>query len=79
MVIEAISKKNQKFVNKAYKFYRKYQELNNLFDKAETEKEGKAIVVKAEKAYGIYDDALSELPHSEVVNFDRKHKQIHGY
>lgn len=73
------TEKHQKTVNKVYKFYRSYHECVNLEGTFNTDQEEKANARKQSKQYENYYEAYRSLPKGERVNFNTKHKKIHGY
>ena len=77
--MQAINKKYQHVINKAYKNLRAYHEFINLDGTFETEKENDKNERKAEQFYNNYLDIICELPKREQTNFNKQHKNIHGY
>jgi hypothetical protein len=75
MKIIAKNKKNQSQVNKAVKFLIRYNENNDLRNKADGEGDEK-LCAKYDKicevAYDNYLDAISELPKTEVTAIEKK-------
>lgn len=78
-VMQAINKKYQCAINKAYKNLRAYHETINKDGTFENEKENDKNERKAEKLYNSYLDIILELPKREQTNFNKQHKNIHGY
>jgi hypothetical protein len=79
MIIQAINKKYQSAINKAYQHYRTYHEYVNLDGTFETDKEQNANDRKQATQFDKYYNIYEELPKREQHNFDRQHKNIHGY
>ena len=75
MKIIAKNKKNQAQVNKAVKFLIRYNENNDLRDKADGDGDDK-LYAKYDKicevSYDNYLDAISELPKTEVTAIEKK-------
>lgn len=80
MTINAINKKHQRAVTKAYSLYRKYHELVNLEDTTEPHT-GAAdrLANKQQKVYDQYLDIFEELPQREQASFVKQHTTLHGY
>jgi hypothetical protein len=79
--IKALAKINQSDVKAAYKYLRKYHELVNAEDFIDDENE-RAKEKNQDKqavAYTNYLEHFENLPKGEQANFNRQHKQIHGY
>ena len=79
MTIEAINKKHQRVVNTAYKHYRRYHDLVNAVDLAETTQQIIKLESKQAKAFERYIEYFEQLPKREQASFERQHKLIHGY
>ena len=78
-MLTAINKKYASLVNRVYINVRKYQELVNLEDTCETEKERNKNITKQDKAFNKYSELLEDLPKREIDNLQKQHKNIHGY
>lgn len=75
MKIIAKNKKNQSAVNKAVKFLIRYNENNDLRDKADGEGDEKLYAKFdriCEVAYDNYLDAISELPQTEIKAIEKE-------
>lgn len=74
IMINALNKKHQKQVNKAYKYLAKYDQNNTLRDHAEGDEDEKAFK-KYDRicidAFDKYLDALSELPKREADRIEK--------
>jgi hypothetical protein len=73
-MITAINKKNQALVNKASKWLAKYNEANDLRDKADNEGNDKAYRTYdkvCENAFNNYLEVCSELPKREVAHIEK--------
>jgi hypothetical protein len=80
MTIQAINKKYNAKVNKAYKALRKYYALVDLEDTLEIySKAMSRLESKREKAYCIYIDTLEEMPAREQISLSKQHFALHGY
>ena len=80
MKIQAINKKHQSMVNKAVKYLIKYNEANNLRDKAsdnnekdydEDCKEWRKYDRRCESLFDKYSDCIEELPLREVKQIEK--------
>lgn len=80
MNIQAINKKNQSMVNKAVKYLIKYNEANNLRDKAsdnnekdydEDCKEWRKYNRQCEEMFDKYEQCIEELPSREVKQIEK--------
>jgi len=80
MTIQAINKKYNAKVNKAYKALRKYYALVDLEDTLEMYTSAKyRLESKQIKAHNIYIDTLEEMPAREQINLSKQHLALHGY
>jgi len=80
MTIQAINKKYNAKVNKAYKALRKYYALVDLEDTLEPYSTAMSrLESKQERAHNIYEDAMEEIPVREQANFLNCHIVLHGY
>tara|TARA_R110000737_G_scaffold328112_1_gene342660 strand:- start:65 stop:319 length:255 start_codon:yes stop_codon:yes gene_type:complete len=79
MTIQAINKKHQSMVNKAVKYLIKYNEANNLRDKAsdnnekdydEDCKEWRKYDRQCESLFDKYSDCIEELPSREAKKIE---------
>tara|TARA_R110002124_G_scaffold23673_2_gene87488 strand:- start:378 stop:623 length:246 start_codon:yes stop_codon:yes gene_type:complete len=80
MTIQAINKKYNAKVNKAYKALRKYYALVDLEDTLELYSTAMSrLESKQERAHNIYIDTLEEMPAREQINLSKQHVALHGY
>jgi hypothetical protein len=73
-MIVAITKKNQRMVNKAVKYLEKYNALSSERDRAydnDEEKKGIQLDRKCENVFDQYLDACYYLPKREVANIEK--------
>jgi hypothetical protein len=74
MKIQAISKKNQKQVNRALGWLEKYNEANELRDIADgngDEKEYKRLDILCARLFDMYLTIVDELPKREKANIEK--------
>jgi hypothetical protein len=83
MTIQAINKKYNAKVNKAYKALRKYYALVDLEDTLELYSDALGLMgrleLKQERAHDKYLDILEELPSREQISLAKHHFALHGY
>lgn len=78
--ITAINKKHQTDVNKAYKLLRQYHELVNQEDNFEPESNAmRRLEDKQAIKFTDHLEIFENLPKREQANFQKQHKNIHGY
>jgi len=80
MTIQAINKKHQTAINRAYKALRQYYALVDLDDTVELySKAADRLLAKQEKAHEKYLNMLDNLPVREKNALSKQHYLIHGY
>lgn len=75
----AKTKKHQSKVNRYIRLDLQYQELNNLQDTAQSDRELRGIERKMDTVWDKHQEVQAMLPKREVTNADRAMREVRGY